>query len=100
MFKKLPDQSEKVMIHFEGKSLETTKGQTVAAALLSNGVIQFRESVVSAQPRSPYCLMGVCFECLVEINGKPNHQSCMILVENGMKIKKQQRPSVDQNGNT
>lgn len=91
MFQKIPDQGEKIKIYYEGRCLKTVKGLTVAAALLSNGEIQFRESEVSGQPRSPYCLMGVCFECLLEIDGKPNQQSCMTIVRDGMKINKQCR---------
>jgi predicted molibdopterin-dependent oxidoreductase YjgC len=32
-------------------------------------------------------MMGVCFECLVEIDGSPNHQACMTTVRDGMSIK-------------
>ncbi|MBF0277923.1 MAG: (2Fe-2S)-binding protein [SAR324 cluster bacterium] len=95
MFKKLPQNGEKVSIDFEGKRLETVTGQTVAAALLGSGEMLFRESAVTGQPRSVYCMMGVCFECLLEIDGKPNQQSCMILVQEGMKIRRQQRPIME-----
>ena len=39
--------------------------------------------------RSAYCMMGVCFECLVDIDGCPNTQACMVVVQEGMKIKRQ-----------
>ena len=32
-------------------------------------------------------MMGVCFECLVEVNGKPNQQACLITPENGMEVR-------------
>jgi len=41
---------------------------------------------VSAAPRCPYCLMGTCFECLVEIDGEPNRQACMTPVAPGMRV--------------
>ncbi|RZV48935.1 MAG: (2Fe-2S)-binding protein, partial [Pseudomonadales bacterium] len=42
------------------------------------------------KPRAPYCMMGVCFECLVEIDGVPNCQSCRVSVKEGMQICRQQ----------
>ena len=64
-------------------------GVSVAAALLAGGVHDFRSSVVSQTPRAPYCMMGVCFECLVEIDGVPARQSCLIQVQDGMQIRRQ-----------
>jgi len=48
-----------------------------------------RETAVSAAPRAPYCLMGVCFDCLVDIDGMPNRQACMTIVRDGMRISRQ-----------
>lgn len=39
--------------------------------------------------RGPYCHMGVCYECLMEIDGVPNQQSCLIPVREGMSVKRQ-----------
>ena len=91
MFKKQYESHEPVSIIFEGKNLDVEIGQTVASALLVGGDMVFRSSVVSGQPRGPYCMMGVCFECLLEIDGIPNQRACMIPVREAMKIKKQQK---------
>ncbi len=91
MFKKQYESNETVSIIFEGKNLDVEIGQTVASALLVSGNMVFRSSVVSGQPRGPYCMMGVCFECLLEIDGIPNQRACMIPVREAMKIKKQQK---------
>lgn len=64
-------------------------GINVAAALLSSGITEFRTSVVSGAPRAPYCMMGVCFECLVEIDGAPAKQACMVTVKEGLHIRRQ-----------
>jgi succinate dehydrogenase/fumarate reductase-like Fe-S protein len=48
-----------------------------------------RETAVSGGPRNPYCMMGVCFDCLVEIDGVPNRQGCMVAVRDGMRIRRQ-----------
>lgn len=82
-------QFESVTIAFEGKSITVPTGLSVAAALLVGGVHNFRSSVVGQAPRAPYCMMGVCFECLVEIDGQPAKQSCMVPVRDGMQIRRQ-----------
>ena len=65
------------------------KGETIASALLASDEIIFRASAQRNSPRGPYCLMGACFECLVEIDGIPNRQACMVFAKNGMKVNRQ-----------
>lgn len=81
-----------VTIAFEGRLLIVPEGISVAAALLAGGARDFRSSIVGQAPRAPYCMMGVCFECLVEIDGIPARQSCLIPVRSGMQIKRQFGP--------
>lgn len=76
-----------VPIEFDGQVMQVPAGVTLAAALLAAGVDRFRTSAVSQAPRAPYCMMGVCFECLVEIDGKPSQQSCLTTVRAGMKVR-------------
>lgn len=78
-----------VRLTFEGREIEAREGDSVAAALLAAGVGPIRESVVSGEPRAPYCMMGVCFECLAEIDGVPNRQACMVPVRDGMTVARQ-----------
>ncbi|WP_246340635.1 (2Fe-2S)-binding protein [Aminobacter ciceronei] len=77
------------MIAFEGNPLKVPAGISVAAALLASGARHFRSSVVGQAPRAPYCMMGVCFECLVEIDGVPAQQGCAVSVREGMRISRQ-----------
>jgi len=95
MFKKQYESHETVCIIFEGENLDVEKGQTVASAVLVGCNKVFRSSVVSGQPRAPYCMMGVCFECLIEIDGIPNQRACMIPVREAMEIKRQQKTKSD-----
>lgn len=90
MFKRIADAGrDEIGFSFEGRPLRACAGDTVAAALLLAGEGATRETPVSGQSRGPYCLMGVCFECLVEIDGVPNRQSCMTLVTEGMTVRRQ-----------
>lgn len=81
--------AETVTLQFEDRTLTVPAGISVAAALLAGGVRDFRSSVVGQTPRAPYCMMGVCFECLVEIDGVPARQSCLVPVRDGMRIRRQ-----------
>lgn len=78
-----------VNLFFDGRGLQAPAGCSVAAALLANGVSTFRTTPVSGAPRAPYCMMGACFDCLVEIDGQPNRQSCLVAVAEGMQVKTQ-----------
>jgi len=80
---------ETVTITFEGRAITVPAGISVAAALLVGGVHDFRSSAVGQAPRAPYCMMGVCFECLVEIDGVPARQSCIVPAQDGMQVRRQ-----------
>jgi hypothetical protein len=80
------DHRATVRFTFEGRIIEARQGDTVAAALLAAGVGPFRDSAVSGAPRAPYCMMGVCFECLVVVNGVSHYQACMVKVAPDMTV--------------
>lgn len=84
----LPDVQRgiKIEIFVDGKSIEAYEGETVAAALLSAGISTFQLSHKHKQPRSLYCGMGICYECLVTINGVHAQRACITPVEEGMRI--------------
>ncbi len=78
-----------VRIEFEGQPLLAHTGDSVAAALLAGNHWDFRSTPVSGASRGPFCMMGVCFDCLVEIDGVANRQACMTEVRDGMRVKRQ-----------
>ncbi len=57
--------------------------------MLAAGHVECRTTPISNSPRGPYCLMGVCFECLVTIDGIGNRQGCMTPVREGMRVETQ-----------
>lgn len=89
LFTQLPSDSATSVIEFDGQSLTVPSGISLASALLISGVRTNRTTPVNGNPRAPYCLMGVCFECLVEIDGLANCQACMITVRDGMRVSTQ-----------
>ena len=79
-----------IEVEFDGRRLAVLGQRSVAAALLAAGVSRFRSTPVSGAPRAPYCMMGVCFECLLEIDGISNRQACLVTVQPGMRIRSQE----------
>ena len=68
---------------FDGAPIEAYEGETVAAALWAAGVRALRRSTALDQPRGIYCNMGICFECLVRIDGR-DVRGCVTPVRDGM----------------
>jgi NADH dehydrogenase/NADH:ubiquinone oxidoreductase subunit G len=90
MFRRLHDANPSVTIHVDGRPISARAGDSVAAALLAAGQDHCRTTPVSGAPRAPYCLMGVCFDCLVTVDGVGNRQGCLVPVREGMQIETQQ----------
>jgi predicted molibdopterin-dependent oxidoreductase YjgC len=90
MFKRADDDARApVEIFVDGVSVRARAGDTVSAALLASGLDARRATAVSGAPRLPYCMMGVCFDCLVTIDGVGNRQGCLVPVSPGMRIEVQ-----------
>ena len=87
MFKRSgQDKRPSVQIFVDGVAVAARQGDTVSAALLASGRDVRRATAVSGAPRLPYCMMGVCFDCLVPIDGVGNRQGCLEPVAHGMQI--------------
>ena len=89
MFRRLDIDTADIRFRFNDMEIVARHGDSVAAALLAAGIASIRETPVSGAPRAPYCMMGVCFDCLVEIDGVGNRQACLTPVRNGMFVRRQ-----------
>ena len=90
MFALLPDTpANRLTVYLNGTAVAVPAGLTAAAALLMHGNGPTRTTPVSGDGRAPYCMMGVCFECLMEIDGEPNQQGCLVTITEGMRINHQ-----------
>jgi predicted molibdopterin-dependent oxidoreductase YjgC len=85
MFKQDLPTVNSVEVILDGESASLPAEVNLAAALLAIGKITSKISSTSHKPCSPHCLMGVCFECLMEIDGV-QRQACMTPVRKGMVI--------------
>ena len=90
MFRRLPEAAQDlVRFTIDGRAAEARRGDSVAVALLAAGIDACRTTPSSGAARGPYCLMGVCFECLVVIDGVGNRQGCLVAVADGMRVETQ-----------
>jgi sarcosine oxidase subunit alpha len=80
------DRREMIHIQVNDRTIAATPGETVLAALTAAGFKVLKKSNVRGEPRGPFCGMGVCYECLVTIDGVPKQRSCMTEVEDNMEI--------------
>ncbi len=82
------ERGPRVEILLEGRRVEAYEGETVATALLAEGYIATR-TTVGGEPRGVFCGMGVCFDCLVVVDGIPNTRACVTWVRDGMQVSRQ-----------
>ena len=90
MFRRLDGAAPaRVAIELDGAHVDVPADISVAAALLWLGVEPYRASTLGGAPRAPYCMMGVCFDCLAEIDGRANQRACQVTVATGMRVRRQ-----------
>ena len=80
-----------VTLEFDGRQVEAFEGETVAAALIANGISHFTRDR-EGNPRGVFCNMGVCFDCLVSIQDAAGGddrrvRACQTPVLSGMRIR-------------
>ena len=63
---------------FDGAPVTTEPGQSVAAALIAAGTRSWRTTRVEGRPRGVFCGIGVCFDCLAVVNGRPGQRACLV----------------------
>ena len=71
----------------DGKPLRLESGISLAAALIAAAQIPMRHNPVSGAPRAAYCMMGSCFDCVIEVNGI-NQRACQVKVAEGLRLRR------------
>ncbi|KFN01794.1 (2Fe-2S)-binding protein [Bacillus clarus] len=78
------EDKEPISFQFNDKKYEAFEGETIAAALLANGIRTLRVHEDSGTQRGIYCNIGHCYECRVTVNNQTNVRACLTVVENDM----------------
>ena len=90
MFRKLHDPgAAAVTVYIDGSPVSAEAGESIAAVLLRQEEIWSRTTPVTNAKRAPYCMMGVCFDCLAEVDGIASVQTCLTTVRDGMRVARQ-----------
>jgi D-hydroxyproline dehydrogenase subunit gamma len=76
-------------IALDGRPVTAHAGETVATVLIAEGHRATR-TTAGGEPRGVFCGMGVCFDCLVVVDGVPNTRACMTFVAEGMDVRRQE----------
>lgn len=74
----------------DGSTVPFRDGQSVGAALVAHGVTAWRTTRVSGRPRGLFCGIGICFDCLVTVDGAPNQRACLVRAREGMRVTSQE----------
>jgi len=82
-------EKREVTFTFNGKSFKGIEGQSIAAALMATGVRELRKTRFEEEPRLIFCGIGICFDCVVVVNGVANQRACLIEITEGAKIESQ-----------
>lgn len=64
-------------IGFDGRPIPVRRGQTIGAALIASGIRAWRTTRHAGRPRGLFCGIGVCFDCLVTVNGETSVRACL-----------------------
>ncbi|RUV13340.1 MULTISPECIES: (2Fe-2S)-binding protein [unclassified Mesorhizobium] len=81
-----------VDITIDGQIISAREGEPLAAVFLRLGDVHTRTSFQSGQHRAPFCMMGVCYECLVHVENVGTTRSCQQAVASGMKVERYDHP--------
>jgi D-hydroxyproline dehydrogenase subunit gamma len=84
-----PHPAAAVEIEFEGNTYRGVLGQSIAGILLANNVIDWRTTSSNHAPRGLFCGIGVCFDCVVMVDGIPDVRACQRRARGGEYIERQ-----------
>ena len=78
--------SETFQITVDDRPVECRAGETIAAALIEAGIDAWRATRRGGARRGLFCGIGVCFDCLVSVNGERPVRACLATARPGDRI--------------
>ncbi|MDX3232993.1 (2Fe-2S)-binding protein [Streptomyces sp. ME19-01-6] len=73
-------------LSFDGRTIHARPGQSVGAALVAAGVVAWRATRGEGRPRGLFCGIGVCYDCLITVDGRPDQRACLVPAADGMRL--------------
>lgn len=100
LFRRVGDAAKAMTIHVDGRPFTAYSGDSLATALIAGGLTAFARNAKTGALNSPACLIGICFGCLCEVDGRPGVQACLTPVREGMQVRTGFRDDVTAADNT
>ncbi len=88
----MSEPSARFAVTLDGEEVMVSSGQTIAAALIASGRTAWRTTRVDQRPRGVFCGIGVCFDCLVTLNGQRSVRACLVTAAPGDDIRSEGGP--------
>ncbi|MBU75176.1 MAG: (2Fe-2S)-binding protein [Rhodospirillaceae bacterium] len=85
MFRRIKPQSDVVTIYIDDKPFNALAGEPIANVLLNEGFSSVHRAP-NGNLRGPYCMMGVCFDCMITLQDGRVEQACQIYAEDGVRL--------------
>ncbi len=79
-------RGRQVHIVVDDDDVTAYEGESIAAALLASGRRDLRVAPRQGEPRGMYCGIGLCFECVMAVDGRGQVRTCQTPVQDGMRI--------------
>lgn len=84
-----PRVSAPLTVTVDGAPIGGFTGQTIAGVLLGAGRLAWRTTSVGGRPRGVFCGIGVCFDCIAEVNGERDVRLCQRRAADGDIVRSQ-----------
>jgi hypothetical protein len=78
--------TDRLHLTFDGAAIGAKPGQSVGAALTDAGIRSWRTTRHAGRPRGLFCGIGICYDCLLVVDGVPNQRACLVTARDGMRL--------------
>ena len=82
-------RGEPFYVSVDGQTVIAYPGETLATVLIATGLRPFRRTLMGGEPRALFCGMGICFDCLISLNGRRNVRACIAMARPGDLVERQ-----------
>src|SRR5216110_1306218 len=88
----MPSTDPFLRLTFDGREVTARPGQTVGAALVEAGIRSWRMTRNHGRPRGLFCGIGICYDCLITVDGLANQRACLVPAADGMRLSSERPP--------
>ena len=83
------ERGSQITLQIDGRKMQAFEGETILGVMMAEGQRVLRYTPKEGRPRGMFCGIGVCYDCLVIVDGMPNVRACNTMVVDGMVVETQ-----------